>query len=392
MDKRHASLFDGIGPTQRLDFGTDEYMKLCSNLNIEPHFVVNYARNDPEEAADWVEYLNGDQNSEYGSKRAANGHPEPYGAKYFEIGNEQWGDEYEMTKRYLKYYDAMKARDSSISIMVDGNLWARMQNFDIIMGEIGKKCQIFGWHITQIGYVTSPTTNENTFKVMVGSSHFHAMNVENYQNRLIFNDLYPDVKQGCTEWWTQFDSHFESIKDSSLKSGSLELGLCDAGYLQAHMMYPQTMILSERTFGLTFLKSDIDSFTKKKAIFGSPAYHAQSMLSNYSGETLIPSEVICNRYTTEPAEGLYFLENVPYIQSVVTMTKDTMYISVLNRSPSDTILVDLLFDEDVFLKDCKVHELYSDHFLDANTAEEPLKITPYSYNWQYSGAFPIKPH
>ena len=392
IDKRKAALNCGIKQSQRLDFGTDEYMKFCNNLNIEPHIVVNYARNNPQEAAAWVEYLNGTIDTEFGKLRADNGTQAPYNVKYFEIGNEQWSDEYEMTQRYLQYYDAMIEKNPNISIMVDGNLWGGMDNFHKIMGEIGKKCQIFGWHITQVGHTKEVSDPENIFKIMVGASHNHIMTISNYQNALIYNDYYPDVLQGCTEWWTEYDGQKGSIMDTSLKSGSLEVGLCDAAYLQTFMMFPQTMILGERTFGLTFLKSGIDPITKKKAIFGSPSYHAFSMLSNYSGETLIPTEVICNKYNTEPVEGLYTLHNVPFIQTLVTSTKDTMYISIVNRSPADSISIDLTFYNKVFQKNGKVYELYSDNYLDANTAENPLNILPYSYDWELSDVFTIKPH
>lgn len=39
--------------------------------------------------ADMIEYLNGPVTSEWGRRRAENGHPEPYGVKYIGIGNEE---------------------------------------------------------------------------------------------------------------------------------------------------------------------------------------------------------------------------------------------------------------------------------------------------------------
>ena len=41
-----------------------------------------------EYALDWVRYLNDPPASEWGRRRAANGHPEPYGVRYFQIDNE----------------------------------------------------------------------------------------------------------------------------------------------------------------------------------------------------------------------------------------------------------------------------------------------------------------
>jgi len=54
------------------------------------------------EAAAWVEYANGPANSKYGAMRAANGHPEPFRVKYWEVGNEIWGRELNGTKKHEK--------------------------------------------------------------------------------------------------------------------------------------------------------------------------------------------------------------------------------------------------------------------------------------------------
>ena len=37
-----------------------------------------------------MRYCNAPATDEWGAKRAANGHPEPYNVKYWEIDNEMW--------------------------------------------------------------------------------------------------------------------------------------------------------------------------------------------------------------------------------------------------------------------------------------------------------------
>ena len=76
------------------DIGTDEFIAFCRRVGAEPSITVNVEGRGAtaEEAAAWVEYCNGPATSRYGAMRAANGHPEPYGVKYWELGNEIWGD------------------------------------------------------------------------------------------------------------------------------------------------------------------------------------------------------------------------------------------------------------------------------------------------------------
>src|ERR1022692_4779450 len=54
----------------------------------EPLICVNVISGTPERAANWVEYVNGSQQTRYGKLRARNGHPEPYGVRYWELDNE----------------------------------------------------------------------------------------------------------------------------------------------------------------------------------------------------------------------------------------------------------------------------------------------------------------
>lgn len=102
--------------------GFHEYMQLCEDLHMEALYVCNcgiscqarvgeYFEEDIvdeflQEAFHALEYALGSADTKYGAMRAAAGHPEPFSLKYMEIGNENWGPEY--NKRYEKFYKALK--------------------------------------------------------------------------------------------------------------------------------------------------------------------------------------------------------------------------------------------------------------------------------------------
>lgn len=83
-------------------YGPDEYMRVIEATGAEPEVMVPMANETPADAADWVEYYNAPVGTNprggvaWAARRAANGHPEPYGVKYWEIGNEpdRGGQEY----------------------------------------------------------------------------------------------------------------------------------------------------------------------------------------------------------------------------------------------------------------------------------------------------------
>ena len=112
------------------DIGTDEFIAFSRRMGAEPSITVNIEGRGAtaEEAAAWVEYCNGPATSKYGALRAANGHPEPYGVKYWELGNEIWGDWVRghtdaatYARNYVRYQQAMRAVDPSIEFIAVGD-------------------------------------------------------------------------------------------------------------------------------------------------------------------------------------------------------------------------------------------------------------------------------
>lgn len=126
-DKRPA-VFDPVwGALQSNDVGTDEFMTLCRLTGVEPYITVNSGTDSARSAAEYVDYANGPVTSEWGAKRAANGHPEPYKVKLWNIGNEMWGSYqfgYMPLNQYVwkhnQFAKAMRKVDPSITLIASG--------------------------------------------------------------------------------------------------------------------------------------------------------------------------------------------------------------------------------------------------------------------------------
>ncbi|MFN8009402.1 MAG: hypothetical protein U0V70_20700 [Terriglobia bacterium] len=79
--------------------GEEEFVQLCHYVGAEPLICIRWSGKKPEDAASQVEYFNGGIETRWGKRRAENGHPEPYKVKYWQIGNEIGGPEYDATVR-----------------------------------------------------------------------------------------------------------------------------------------------------------------------------------------------------------------------------------------------------------------------------------------------------
>ena len=137
--------------------GTDEFMQFCQLTDIEPLICVNLGDGTADEAADWVEYCNGSVDSPMGKLRAENGHPEPYGVKYWNLGNELWGhwqtgycEAEEYSQRYQVFSRAMLERDPSLRLMVCAHGSHSTGNYkswnSTLLEEIGKDIDLFDVH------------------------------------------------------------------------------------------------------------------------------------------------------------------------------------------------------------------------------------------------------
>ncbi len=123
-DKRPPMFDHAWNAMQSNDVGMDEFMTFCKLIDVDPYVTVNAGLGDSHSAMEEVEYLNGPATSYMGAKRARNGHPEPYHIKYWNIGNEPWGD-FQIGYTDLKYYvlknnefaKAMRKADPTITLI-----------------------------------------------------------------------------------------------------------------------------------------------------------------------------------------------------------------------------------------------------------------------------------
>jgi alpha-N-arabinofuranosidase len=109
------------------DVGIHEYLDLMRLIGAEPYITVNSGLGDVVMALEELEYANGAPDSRMGRLRAANGHPEPWGVKFWAIGNEMYGDWQlghvplaDYVKKHTQYAVAMKAMDPSIKVVAVG--------------------------------------------------------------------------------------------------------------------------------------------------------------------------------------------------------------------------------------------------------------------------------
>lgn len=147
---------DGVGPRDQrrpsknliwggintFQFGTCEFIEYCRAIGCEPVLVVNIATGTPDEAANWVEYCNGTEDTYYANLRRSHGYPEPFNVKYWALGNEEAADadpgRHQDPKKYVTdmwhFIKLMKLTDPTIELIADGERGLPEWNKTVLRG------------------------------------------------------------------------------------------------------------------------------------------------------------------------------------------------------------------------------------------------------------------
>jgi alpha-N-arabinofuranosidase len=107
--------FRAWGGLQPTGPGLEEIVQFCKLVDAEPLICVRFSNRKPNDAFEQVQYFNGAADTPLGKLRATNGHPEPYRIKYWQVGNERAGAEYEADLG--KICKAMLAADPAITLL-----------------------------------------------------------------------------------------------------------------------------------------------------------------------------------------------------------------------------------------------------------------------------------
>ncbi len=97
-------------------WGILDFLDLCEAAGFlgVPDFNIDES---PQDMRDFVEYVNGSEQSEWGRRRVQNGHPNPYRLRYLELGNEERVDE-KYAAKFEALAKAIWKKDPDITLVV----------------------------------------------------------------------------------------------------------------------------------------------------------------------------------------------------------------------------------------------------------------------------------
>jgi alpha-N-arabinofuranosidase len=211
-----------VGPAEARapwKFGVDEFLALCKAIGAEPIITVSDyvlpADQLPANAAGLVEYVNAPATPDHpwAMKRSEWGHPDPYGVKFFELGNESAEGNMRVIPRrvynpeeYAAYANAtaaaMRAVDPSIKIGL----------------------------VTLPGPGTEVECNWNRTVVKEAGKSVDYLIVHLYGPDIGKNTSEPDFFQACMAYGEQSDKHLDEYRALAVKELGHDLPLAVTEY------------------------------------------------------------------------------------------------------------------------------------------------------------------
>lgn len=383
---------DGIGPvdrrpgrpnrhwggTEENNFGTDEFLSLCRHLGSEPLICVNFGDATPEEAAHWVEYCNGNASTRFGALRAENGHPEPYGVKYWDIGNEmfaEWETGHctagEYAERYVAFAKAMRGRDPSIKLIAcagDGNQLDQSWN-ETILRRIKAYVDILGLHTYAPMIADATHAPKALYDAVVGGAPQKFERVLKDTLKTVREHCGPDhpIKLAVTEWNT-------SYHNQSLREQTFEAALSNAGLLNAFLRNSGSLALCTASDLVNGWPGGLIRSARGEC-YGTPSYHVIGMVARQDLKYSIHAEVQSETFDCEQVGNVPAQADIPLVDAAAGLNGlGQAVLFAVNRSRDEGTR---LIIEGVAFARAHVLLLHTDDFNQRNGFEnEPVVPVP----------------
>jgi alpha-N-arabinofuranosidase len=374
--------------------GTDEFMAFCEAVGAEPFLVINDGSGTPEEAARWVAYCNAPVDTEMGAKRAANGHPEPYGVKVWGLGNEVWGewqvghtDAAGYVQRIKPFITAMRAVDPEIELVAVGldmlagdPHHAEAWNRTVLEG-IGDQVDHLSFHVYQPseeGYQAEYDPEELYHNII---SAPYSVEDAIRRMRLLIEEVVPNRKIGIAldEYNVKYPPRLEAHTMHE-QAYALRDGLYIAGML--NMFHRQCRVL--KIADLALLVNTLPAIVKPE---NGPAFPTALffpfMLYSHMEKQVLEATTWSPDFAVKGL-GLNISprNNVPYLELTVTRSEDgrRLTLGIANRHPQRDakVMVNLKGEGEPVYKSKEAWLMLGKDPLAVNTPAEPENIELYT--------------
>jgi alpha-N-arabinofuranosidase len=371
---------DGIGPRQKRvsmlniawgipeynTFGTDEFLRFCDLIGAEPQIALNLGSGTPQEAADWVRYIDD--------------HWHQHSGLLWELGNELWGDwnvgwpaADEVAGRTLAFSKAVRAADPTAKLIATGGdpEWFSSWNAHQLSNPAGTFDYLSTHFVvtntqTKLAHPSSDFMTQAAFALPVELGRRLRADQQQIDQHPAFAHR---AHVAFTEWL--FVGNRDGVPSFRNMGGAVDT----AGFFNMLMRNADIVPVSDMTGIMEFA----GIWKSRGQVYGAPGYYAFRMYSTAHPDTPVEAVSDAGSYSVKNGIGrLPEIENVPYLDVTAALdaAKKTLSIFCVNRSLHIDIPADIAIRDFAAHTNADVQTLRSASISDGNDDDDPERVVP----------------
>ena len=362
-DQRVSMLNTAWGIPEYNQFGTDEFLRFCQLIGAEPQIALNLGTGTPQEAADWVQYVNAHW-------------ADHSGGLLWELGNELWGDFQvgyptlpRVAERTKSFSDAVRKVDPKARLIATGGDPDVFHDWNA--AQLANPSGTFNYLSTHFVVTTNSVQASHPSPDFIAKAAF-ALPIELERRLRSMHQQFLDtpgrnVNTAFTEWlfWSsedQFSPRYDNMGGAIAAAGLLNMLLRNSDIVPISDM---TGIIE---FG--------GIWKKRGRVFGVPAYWVFRMYSNADVARLV--ETRSNVQTYDVDQGSTRLPNisdVPYLDVVAALNGSGSKLTLLCVNRHLTRNVETKINLTGFRPtNATAHSVFAESIYEKNDETEPEHI------------------
>ncbi|MBS1794617.1 MAG: alpha-N-arabinofuranosidase [Acidobacteria bacterium] len=337
-------------------FGTHEFLDFIDQIGSEPYLSVNVGSGTPQEAAEWLEYLTTNQETDLAKERAANGHPAPYKIPYLGIGNESWDcggnmtaeaylGEFKKYSRFVRNFNPDQQKDNQmLKIAVGpGGAEPRFLEWTEVMMK-GWKNHTWSWDMQGLSLHNYTVINwGNKYKSFeFGEKEYAEILKETLKmddligrNSAIMDKYDPDKKIALVvdEWGAWYAPLPGSNPGFLVQQNSQRDAILAALNLNIFARHADRVRMANIAQMINVLQAMIMTDQEKMVL--TPTYHVFKMYVPFQDAVFVPVTFDAGSYT-------YNGITLPRVDAIAARGKDgKLWVEITNVDPNRAVEIDL---------------------------------------------------
>ena len=368
-DKRVSMLNIAWGIPEYNQFGTDEFLHFCELIGAQPQIALNLGSGTPEEAADWVRYV--DQ------------HWPRHQGLLWELGNELWGNWNlgyptleELPARTLEFSKAIRNADPEARLIATGQDPDVYQKWNA--AQLTNPPNTFDFLSTHFVVTTTRIQKRNPSSDEIAASAF-ALPVElgrrlkAMQAQINETANFRDKAHiAFTEWlFVCCGRDVANAPRYDNMGGAIAAG----GFFNMLLQNADIVPISDMTGIIEFA----GIWKKRARVYGTPSYYAFRMYSGADADTAVDVSNDSASYDVhQGVTRLPEIANVPYLDTVAVLNKagDRLTLFCVNRHLTEDIPAEIMLTGFTPKSPGKIESLFAPSIYDENDEMRPWHVQP----------------